>query len=81
MIEQLRKYRLGGIALFDLVTSMIGTVIILLIARHMKKSQLPIKNYIFAGILLAVPLGIFTHVIIGKNTTLNYKLGLSEKPN
>jgi hypothetical protein len=80
MIEQLRKYRIGGIALFDLITSMIGTVLLLLLARSIHHSQKPIRNYVLAGILLAVPLGIFVHVLIGKNTTLNYKLGLSDKP-
>lgn len=79
-IKQLRSHRVAGIALFDVITSMLGTVGVLLLARKYHHSHLPVKNYVFAGILLAIPLGVFIHVLLGTNTTLNYKLGLSDLP-
>lgn len=76
-IKELRSHRLFGIALFDLILAFIGTVIILLIARYKWFPSLSIYNFIIAGILLTIPLGIFFHVIFGVNTQLNYTLGLS----
>jgi hypothetical protein len=79
-MSNLRSYRIFGIALFDLISSIIGLIIILLVARKYHFSSLQKKPFIVAGILLAIPLGIVFHIIFGINTTLNYKLGLSYKP-
>lgn len=80
MITELRSYRIGGIALFDVITSIIGTIAIMLVARRFHGNTQPVKNYVLAGLILAIPLGIFIHVIFGTKTTLNYRLGLSDKP-
>lgn len=74
----LRSFRIFGIALFDLVLSM---VVMILIFLYMAPSP-PLNqiNFIVAAILLTIPLGIVVHVLFGINTTLNYYLGLSDKP-
>jgi hypothetical protein len=71
-ITQLRKYKIHNIALFDLVGSVIGMEIIF---RYFQIGP----NY--TGSLLAVPIGIVSHKLFNVNTELNYKLGLSDKPN
>jgi hypothetical protein len=78
-ISSLRSYRIFGIALFDLISAMIGLVIIFLIAKHYHFPNLSSIPFILAGILLAIPVGITFHIIFGTNTSLNYKLGLSNK--
>lgn len=74
----LRSFRIFGIALFDLVLSM---VVMILIFLYMAPSPaLNQINFIIVAILLTIPLGIVVHVLFGINTTLNYYLGLSDKP-
>lgn len=79
-INDLRKHRIFGIAIFDLLMSMIGLTIILLLAKWKHFPNLPNTPFILAGILLAIPIGIVFHIIFGTNTTLNYRLKLSDKP-
>jgi len=82
-MEKLRSVRIFGIAVFDLTLAVAGTVIIMVLCRHFHKyngKKPPLINFIIAGILLAVPIGIFVHVLFGTDTTLNYRLGLSNKP-
>jgi hypothetical protein len=79
-ITQLRSYKIFGLAAFDLILSMIGTILLCLLFRHIHFKELPVQNFILAGILLAIPLGIFFHIIGGVNTKLNYTLGLSNSP-
>lgn len=73
----LRSFRIFGIALFDLVLSML---IMILIFIYKAPSPLNQINFIVAAIILTIPLGIVVHVLFGINTTLNYYLGLSDKP-
>jgi hypothetical protein len=68
LIQTLRKPRIYGFALFDLLTSIIATEFIF--------RQLGSDKWI--GASLAIPIGIIVHLFLGINTTLNYKLGLSE---
>ncbi len=77
---KLRSYRIFGIALFDLIIAIIGTILILLLARFKWFPNLSITPFVLVGILLTIPLGIFFHIIFGVNTTLNYRLKLSNKP-
>ena len=79
-LKEIRSHRVFGVALFDLILAFVGTVLILLIARWKWFPRLNALNFVLAGILLAVPLGIFFHIIIGRDTALNYKLGLSNNP-
>lgn len=69
-IKELRSWKIGGLALFDIVASIIGMI---LIADYLAISK-------FQAALSAVPLGIVVHALFGIDTALNYKLGLSGKP-
>lgn len=73
----LRSFRIFGIALFDLVLSMLIMILIFLCKAPSPLNQI---NFIVAAVILTIPLGIMVHVLFGINTTLNYYLGLSDKP-
>jgi hypothetical protein len=79
-IQQLRQYRIFGLALFDLVTSFVGLILIFLFAWKMSFSNLNPLIFILFAIILTIPVGIAFHVVFGVNTSLNYQLGLSNKP-
>lgn len=79
-IEKLRSYRIAGIALFDLILSAVGMIIIFWAAKRAFFKELDTWKFIVAAILLTIPIGIFFHVITGRNTSLNYNLGLSHDP-
>ena len=76
----IRKYRIFGIALFDLVLASVGMVIIFLFARSLHFPKLNPVVFIIAALLVTVPVGSVVHVLFGVNTQLNYDLGLSGKP-
>lgn len=80
MLKYLRSFRIFGIALFDLITAYLGTVLILLWARNHFFPDLPREHFVWLAILTFIPIGIVAHVLFGVNTTLNYRLGLSHKP-
>ena len=69
-IKELRSWRIGGLAIFDIVAAIVGMI---LIADYLKISK-------FNAALLAVPIGVVVHALFGIKTTLNYKLGISDKP-
>jgi hypothetical protein len=77
MIQELRKYRIGGIALFDLILSFVGMILLFLICWYVWFRNLHWWVFVLAAIILTIPTGILFHVIFGSNTTLNNKLGLS----
>ena len=79
-IQELRKYRILGLSIFDLTSSIIGMIILFLILWKWHFKKLKYSNFVIAASLLAIPFGIVIHIIFGVNTTLNYKLGLSYKP-
>jgi len=79
-VASLRKHRMFGIAIFDLVSSFIGTVIIFMLIWKLKFQNISPWNFFIAGILLTIPIGIFFHVIFAVNTRLNSLLGLSNPP-
>ena len=79
-ITELRSYRIMNIAVIDVVLSIIGLIVVFLLARKKWYPELDIKSFIIAPIFLAIPIGIFVHLIFGINTQLNYYIGLSEKP-
>jgi hypothetical protein len=79
-IAKLREHRVFDIAIFDLVSSFIGIIIIALLLKHRFWPQLKSMNFVIAAILITLPLSIFSHMLFGVNTNLNYKLGLSDKP-
>ena len=79
-LQQLRKYRIGGIALFDLVFAMIGTILIFMAIHKAHYGNLNGTRFVLAGILLTIPLGIFFHALFGIDTNLNHRIGLSNRP-
>jgi hypothetical protein len=76
----IRKYKIFGLSIFDIVVGVIGTVAIFLGMWRWHFRQLKAWNFVLAGIVLTIPIGIAVHIIFGSNTTLNYKLGLSGRP-
>ena len=80
IISHLRSYRFFEIAIFDVISSMLLLAFLFGICWNTYYSDLNINNFIIAGIVLAVPVGIIGHLVFGINTQLNYKLGLSHKP-
>lgn len=79
-MSNLRKSRIFGISVFDLVVSLIGMIVAFLIMWKWHFSKLNPLNFVIAAILLIIPFGIVIHVLFGSNTTLNSRLGLSYKP-
>ena len=79
-IQSLRTHRIFGIALFDVISSMIGMTVLFIIFRQIHFKGLSVYPFIVAGILLAIPFGITVHIMFGTNTALNYFFGLSRKP-
>jgi hypothetical protein len=73
-IEQLRSYRVFQIAVFDLVLSYVGALIVglLLRLRTVKSWALLLVAWTLFGILI--------HKALGINTMLGYYLGLNPKP-
>jgi hypothetical protein len=80
-ITELRKFRIFDIAIFDLVTSILGMILAFIVFWKIHFSKLPIYKFILAAVILSIPFGVIIHIIFGVNTNLNYKLGLSYKPN
>jgi hypothetical protein len=70
LIKKLREPRIIGIAIFDLLLAIIITAYIFYKLGF---------NYKL-GAILSVPIGIIIHYLFGIDTTLNYYLGISKKP-
>jgi hypothetical protein len=79
-IYNLRKYKIIGISIFDLTASIIGMVLLFLFIRRLYFRDLHLWKFIFAALILTIPFGIIIHIFFGVNTSLNYRLGLSNKP-
>jgi hypothetical protein len=79
MTLEIRKYKFS-LSIFDIVSAVIGMILLFLVIWKLYFNQLNIWNFIIAAIILSIPVGIVFHVIFGINSTLNYKLGLSNKP-
>ena len=80
MTLEIRKYKLFSLSIFDIVSAVIGMILLFLVIWKLYFNQLNIWNFIIAAIILTIPVGIVFHVIFGINSTLKYKLGLSNKP-
>ncbi len=80
-LQDLRRPRVCGLVVFDTLLALIGLVVILTIAWKVHFGKLPYMNFVVVAFLILFPLAIFSHILVGVNTTLNYNLGLSGKPN
>ena len=76
----MKRVRLFGISIFDLLAGIIGMVVIFLLAHHYHFKDMNVWPFVIAAVLLTVPLGIIIHVIFGINTKINSILGLSHAP-
>mgnify|MGYP001574255963 CR=1 FL=1 len=70
LLHTLRTPRVFDIALFDLILSIIGVEILFSYFGYAK----------YTGVFLTLPIAILFHYIFNINTELNYKLGISDKP-
>lgn len=77
-IQNIRKYKIFGISIFDLVTSFLGMILLFVLAWKVHFPKLKWWVFIIAAIILTIPFGIIIHVFFGVNTKLNYTLGLSD---
>ncbi len=80
ILQELRRPRVCGLVVFDTLLALIGLVVILTIAWKVHFRKLPYMNFVIVSFLILFPLAIFSHILVGVNTTLNYNLGLSDKP-
>lgn len=79
-LTYLRSFRIFGMAIFDIVLSLAGMIIVMLLSHHYHYPDLPKDNFVWAAVLTMFPIAIVSHVVLGVNTSLNYRLGLSRKP-
>ena len=79
-MNNLRQYKIFGLAAFDLILAILGMLVIFLIAKRVHFPKLPVWPFVAAAVLLTLPVAITFHILFGVNTALNYKLGLSGKP-
>ena len=75
-ITYLRSFRIFGIALFDLI----GTILGILIGLKVLFPNREVSFYISWTILLMMPLSVISHLIFRVPTQFNYYLELSRKP-
>lgn len=68
LIQTLRTPRICGLAVFDLLLSIILTEVIF---RYFGSCN-------WVGAALAIPIGVVVHAILKIDTTLNYKLGIRQ---
>lgn len=74
------NFRFLGIAMFDLILSMVLMIIAFVYLRNLHYPELELKNFVIAAILLTIPLGMIFHIAFGINSQINFKLGLSRQP-
>jgi len=75
-----RKYRIFGLAIFDIVMGAVGMIILFLLARARHYPTLNITPFVITAILVSIPVAITTHVLFGVNTKLNNMIGVSKTP-
>lgn len=71
-LDYLRSFRLGGIALFDLITAFAGMVLLAYILHKVWFPKSNLKMFIFVAILLTIPVGMVFHWLFGVKTKLRF---------
>lgn len=79
-IQELRSHKIFGLAIFDLVLSFVGVILIFFLGWRIHFRNLDWLRFLVAAVAVTIPIGIVFHVLFGVNTQLNYQLGLSNKP-
>jgi len=68
-IEFLRQFRIGEYAIFDLTTAFVGVYLAsFLLSKLFRKIRVDIPR--ISWVLLTLPIGILTHIIIGRITPM-----------
>ena len=80
MLKEIRSHKIFGLAIFDLVSSFIGIIVMFLIAWNYHFPHLDWWKFVLAAIVVTMPLSVLFHVLFGVNTQFNYILGLSYNP-
>jgi biotin transporter BioY len=75
-IHKIRSYRLINIALFDVIATLLVSVIL---SRFIKGSWN--NKHMFFTFIIMMVIGILVHAIMGIPTMLNYYLGINIKKN
>ena len=78
-MDKIRSVRIFGLAVFDLSLAIVGTALLMLLFWYIHFRDMAWWPFVVAGILLAIPIGIFVHAAFGINTRLNHALGLSHR--
>jgi hypothetical protein len=76
----IRRYRICGMSIFDIVGGMLAMILLFLIAWRWHFHDLSPWPFVGAAVLVTVPVANTAHVLFGVNTSLNYSLGLSHNP-
>lgn len=79
-IQDLRLYKIFGLAIFDLVISFVFMIALFMVAWRVHYKKLDLWKFLLAAIFVTIPIAITFHVLFGIDTKLNYELGLSNKP-
>lgn len=77
VINSLRSFRIGGIALFDVLATIVSSFVLsAFIFDGRKKIMMATMIISILLIIMAIPI----HYFLGVKTMLNYYIGLSERP-
>jgi hypothetical protein len=79
-MNNLRSYRVAGIAMFDVTLSIVGLALVFAVARRVWWPTRPLMPYMVTAAVLAIPIGIAFHIIFGTDSTLNARIGVSNYP-
>jgi hypothetical protein len=75
-IASLRRYKILGLAAFDLISGIIGMVALFLLSKWYYGNKAPWWNYAISALIVTIPIGIAIHVLFGVSTALNRYIGL-----
>lgn len=80
MLKEIRSHKIFGLAIFDLVTSFVGVIIIFIVSWKLHFPDLDWWRFLIAALIITMPLSVGFHILFGVNTRFNYILGLSYDP-
>ena len=78
-IQNIRKYKIFGLAIFDLTISFAFIIALFMVAWRVHFKNLDWWKFLLAAIIVTIPISISAHILFGIDTKLNYELGLSNK--
>ena len=63
-------------AIFDLVLSMVGVAILMVVSARLHRVSQPLWHYALVGVAVTIPVAIVVHVLVGQSTALTRYIGL-----